>query len=64
MRYHVVLETTEANPPGESGSNAMGWDVFSLAVLAFRPCPGVVVVSAEAVAEQPGAPSAAAELRA
>lgn len=37
MRYHVILETTEAHPPGGSGSDATGLDVFSLAVLAFRP---------------------------
>lgn len=62
MRYHVVLETAETHPPGGAGSDAMGWDVFSLTVLAFRACPGVSVVSAEAVAEDSGA--TVAELRA
>lgn len=59
MRYQVILETTEEPTPGSSGSDAMGWDVFSLTVLAFRACPGVTVVSADAVSADVGPLSSA-----
>lgn len=50
MKYQVILETVDTDTAPDRPGEAMGWDVFSLCVLAFHSCPGVTVVSAAPVA--------------